>query len=180
MLEYIQKKYEFTNYQTAQLRYFFLTIFGELSKLLILAVIFHDKLSVFIWAVFILHLARSSSGGIHCKTYWGCFFLSLIYMFLSIELLPMVPINKFFEMTGLLACIVISYHIGPITSGLHPVLSDKVCMKLKNKLVILIFTFYIMLYIMPQNQYMTVGFWVIILNTLQLTVAKLRIKGGAT
>lgn len=177
MLDFIQMKYGFTDYQTAQLRYFFLTVFGELSKLIIMSFLFREKIGLFIWAVFILRLTRSASGGLHCKTYWGCFFLSLIYMFLAIELLPLLPVNKFCQMVGLFICIVLSHHIGPITSSLHPVLSEEVSAKLKNKLVTVIFIFYIILFIMPQNQYMTVGFWVIILNTLQLTVAKLIIKG---
>lgn len=177
MLVLIQKKYGFTDFQIAQLRYFFLTVFGELSKLIIMGFLFREKIGLFIWAVFILRLTRSASGGLHCKTYWGCFFLSLLYMFSAIELLPLVPVNKFQQMSGLLICIVLSHHIGPITSALHPVLSDEISLKLKNKLIIVIFIFYLLLFIMPQNPYMTVGFWVIILNTLQLTVAKLFIKG---
>lgn len=177
MLEFIQKKYKFTDFQTAQLRYFFLTVFGELSKLIIMGFLFREKLALFIWAVFILRLTRSASGGLHCKTYWGCFLLSLLYMFSAIELLPLVPVDKFWQMAGLLICIIVSHHIGPVTSALHPVLSEEVSTKLKYKLVTVIFIFYLLLFIMPQNPYMTVGFWVIILNTMQLTVAKFTIKG---
>lgn len=185
MMKFFQKKFAFTDYQMAQLRYFFLTFFGELSKLLILGFLFRNKLLIFIWAVVILHLTRSSVGGIHCKTYWGCFFMSLVYLTLAIELLPLLPVNKFFQMAGLIACIMVSHHIGPVTSELHPVLPERICTRLKNKIVVLIFTYYILLYIMPRNPYITVGFWVIILNTLQLVAAKmmktskLQLKGGA-
>lgn len=184
MMQYIQKKFGFSNYQMAQLQYFFLTFFGELSKLLMLGFLFRNKISLFFWAVFILHLTRSSLGGLHCKTYWGCFFLSLVYLTLAIEILPLLPVNKFFQMTVLTVCIMVSHHIGPVTSDLHPILSNGVCAKLKNKIVVISFLYYILLYIMPQNQYITVGFWVIILNTLQLVIAKmmktskLQVKGG--
>ncbi|MCM1466745.1 MAG: accessory gene regulator B family protein [Alistipes sp.] len=186
MMKYIQEKFEFTDYQMAQLRYFFLTFFGELSKLLILGFLFRKNLPVFIWAVFILHLTRSSLGGIHCKTYWGCFLMSLIYLTLAIEILPRIPVNKFYQMAGLLVCIVLSHHIGPVTSRLHPVLPERVCSRLKIKIITILFIYYILLYIMPESQYITVGFWVIILNTLQLTIARmmkpseLQVKGGAT
>lgn len=177
MLELIQTKYEFTDFQIAQLRYFFLTVFGELSKLILMGFLFREKIGLYIWAVILLRLTRSASGGLHCKTYWGCFFLSLLYMFSAIELLPLLPVNKFWQMTGLFICIMVSHHIGPITSAKHPALSGEVQMKLRMKLVTVIFIFYIFLYIMPQNRYMTVGFWVIILNTLQLIIAKIKIKG---
>ncbi len=180
VLNIIQTKYGFTDFQIAQLRYFFLTVSGEISKLVILWFLFREKTELFIFAVLILRLTRSASGGLHCKTYWGCFFLSFLYMLCAIELLPLLPVKKFWQMTGLIFCIVISYQIGPVTSALHPVLSGEVRSKLKNKLVIVIFIFYIFLFIMPENQYITVGFWVIILNTLQLIIAKLLIKGGTS
>lgn len=185
MLTYIQKKFDFSDYQIAQLRYFFLTFFGELSKLVMLGFLFRKHLLLFIWAVFILHLTRSSLGGMHCKTYWGCFFMSLMYLTLAIEVLPRISVNKFFQMTALIVCIMVSHHIGPITSKLHPVLSERVCTKLKIKICVIFFIYYILLYIMPENQYITVGFWVIILNTIQLVAAqlakpsKLQVKGGA-
>lgn len=185
MLDYIQKKFDFSDYQTAQLRYFFLTFFGELSKLVMLGFLFRKNLSLFIWAVFILHLIRSSLGGIHCKTYWGCFLMSLAYLILAIEILPHLPVNKFLQMAALIACIMLSHHIGPVTSKLHPVLSERVCAKLKIKVSVVLFIYYILLYIMPENQYVTVGFWVIILSIMQLVVAKLtqtsklQLKGGA-
>lgn len=187
MLNYIQKKFDFSDYQTAQLRYFFLTVFGELSKLAMLGFLFRRNLPLFIWAVFILHLTRSSLGGMHCKTYWGCFFMSLVYLTLAIEILPNLSVNKFFQMAALIVCIMLSHHIGPITSKLHPVLSERVCAKLKIKVSIILFIYYILLYIMPENQYVTVGFWVIILNTMQLVIAQMmktsrlqfKFKGGA-
>lgn len=78
----------------------------------------------------------------------------------------------------LLMCIVITYHIGPVTSSFRPTPSESVCKRQKNKLFMIIFLFLITLYILPENPYITTGYWVIILNTCQLLLAKILKKEG--
>lgn len=178
MLELIKKNYGFTDYQMAQLKYFFLTVFSEISKLFLISLCFLDLIPMFIWTIFIFQIIRSSCGGLHCKTYWGCFFVSLSYMLLAIRILPLIPMDKLFQMITLLLCIIITYHIGPLTSVLHPTLTDSVCQQLKNKVFMTIFIYLIILYILPENPYITTGYWVIILNTCQLILAKILKKEG--
>lgn len=178
MLERIQKAYDFTDYQMAQLKYFFLSLFSELSKLFLIGLCFLDNILLYIWAIFIFQLLRSSCGGLHCKTYFGCLGVSLSYMLLAIRILPYVPNNKVLQLIALLLCIIITYHIGPLTSIFHPTLSDAVCKHLKNKVFLIIFVFLIILYILPTNPYTTTGYWVIILNTCQLVLAKIQKKEG--
>lgn len=178
MLDLIKKTYGFTDYQIAQLKYFFLTIFSELSKLFLISLCFLDNIVLFIWTIIIFQIVRSSIGGLHCKTYWGCFFVSLGYMILAIRILPLIPVDKLLQMLTLLLCIIVTYHIGPLTSVFHPTLSEEVCKRLKNKVFMTIFIFLIILYILPENPYMTTGYWVIILNTCQLVLAKILKKEG--
>lgn len=176
MLELIKKNYDFSDYQIAQLRFFFLSMFSEISKMLLISLFFIDKLPLYIWTIIIFQVFRSSCGGLHCKTYWGCFFVSLGYMLLSIRILPLIPTDKLFQIVSLFLCIIVSYRIGPLTSVLHPVLTDEVNAHLKNRVFFLIFIYLTILYIVPQNPYLTVGYWVIILNTLQLVAAKIQKK----
>ena len=176
MFESIKKTYDFSDYQIAQLRFFFLSMFSEISKLLLISLFFIDRLPLFIWTIIIFQVFRSSCGGLHCKTYWGCFFVSLGYMILSIRILPLIPTDKLFQIVTLFLCIIVSYRIGPLTSVLHPVLSEAVNIRLKNRVFFLIFIYLTILYIVPQNPYLVVGYWVIILNTLQLIAAKIQKK----
>ncbi len=178
MLELIQKNYGFTDYQMAQLRFFFLTMFSELSKLFLIGLCFIDVLGLFIWANLVFQLLRSFCGGLHCKTYLSCFFVSLGYMILAIRILPLIPMTKVVQMIVLLICIIITYHIGPLTSVFHPVLSESVSRHLKNKSFFIIFLYFIILYILPSNPYIVTGYWVIILNTCQLILAKIQKKEG--
>ncbi len=178
MLELIKKNYGFTDYQIAQLKFFFLTLFSEISKLLLISLCFLDDIPLFICTLFIFQILRSSCGGLHCKTYLGCFAVSLGYMIFAIRILPLIPMDKLFQMITLLLCIIITYHIGPLTSVFHPTLSESVCSHLKNKVFMIIFVFLIILYILPENAYTTTGYWVIILNTCQLLLAKILKKEG--
>ena len=176
MLELIKKTYDFSDYQIAQLRFFFLSMFSEISKLFLISLFFIDRLPLYIWTIVIFQVFRSSCGGLHCKTYWGCFFVSLGYMLLAIRILPLIPVDKLFQIVTLFLCLVVSSRIGPLTSILHPVLSESVNTRLKTRVLFLILVYLAFLYIIPQNPYLLVGYWVIILNTLQLVAARLRKK----
>lgn len=178
MPEFIKKSYGFTDYQMAQLRFFFLSMLSELSKLFLIGLCFLDVFGLFVWALFIFQLLRASCGGLHCRTYRGCFAVSLGYMVLAIRILPLFSTDKLWQMITLLVCIIITYHIGPLTSVFHPVLTDSVNTRLRHKSFFIIFLYLVVLYILPENPYSAVGYWVIILNTCQLVLAKLLKKEG--
>ena len=178
MLELIKESYGFTDYQIAQLKYLFLTIFSEISKFLIIGLFFLDNIKLYICTILLFLILRSNNGGLHCKTYLSCFVVSLSYIFLSIRVLPLIPTFKVLQMLTLLLCIIITYHIGPIVSSYRPIPTESVCRRQKNKLFMIIFIFLITLYILPENPYTTTGYWVIILNTCQLILAKLLKKEG--
>ena len=83
MNEFLKKQYQFTDYQIAQLQYVWKTLASEISKLLIMGIIFSDRLGIYAVAVTIMVLLRTATGGLHCKKYISCFLVSFSYMFLS-------------------------------------------------------------------------------------------------
>lgn len=177
MKNLLKTYYQFTDYQIAQLHHLSKTIFSEISKLLIMGIFFRNELDIFCAAIITLWLLRISTGGIHCKTYISCFLLSFTYMFISIRLLPLIPINKLFQMILLFVCIQVNYRIGPVTSDIHLPLTQKYIKKGRLNAFVIIFFFLVITYIIPENKYITACFWIIILHTLQLIIAKIRKKG---
>lgn len=173
MHDFLKKQYDFTDYQIAQLKYLFKTVTAEVSKLLIMAFLFREQLGLYFFAVTIMLLLRTSTGGMHCKTYWSCFAVSIGYMFLSIRVLPLITINKLFQMILLFACMLINYHIGPVTSAVHAELSYSVSKRVRIQAFLIIFFYITLTYILPESIYVTTGFWVVILHTLQLIAAKI-------
>ena len=98
MSEFLKAQYDFSDYQVAQLKFFGKTFAAEISKLLIMALIFSDRIGMYFFAVTIMLLLRVSTGGLHCKTYLSCFLVSFAYMFLSLMVMPAIPINKVFQL----------------------------------------------------------------------------------
>jgi len=70
-----------------------------------------------------------------------------------------------------------TYYVGPVTSTIHVPLRDGLVKRVKIQAFLFIFFFIVVTYIVPENPYITEGFWVIILNTLQLFAARIIKKG---
>lgn len=178
MREFLKREYQFSDFQIAQLGYLWKTVSSELSKLLIMGIIFKDMLGVYAFAVVVMMLLRSATGGLHCRKYISCFLVSLTYMFLSLVVLPVIPVNKLLQMILLFACILCNYYIGPVTSEFRRPMSEKLIHRVRGQAFVIIFFYLVLMYITPENPYITAGFWVIILHTMQLIAAKLlKMKG---
>lgn len=176
---YLKSTYELSNYQIAQIFFLFKTIFSEVSKILIMGFLFHEKLPLYIFALFVLIFLRSFMGGIHFYTYLKCLVGSALYLGFSIYILPNIPIELYLQIILLLLSILICNYIGPVTSIYRPESCKRhfaLCKKLATTFILL---YILILYIMPENNpYLCVGFWVIMLHSLQLIIAKIRMKGG--
>lgn len=182
MHDFLKEQYQFSDYQIALLEFFGKTVSSEISKLLIMGFIFRDVLGLYLFAVTVMSLLRISTGGFHCNTYFSCLFFSIGYMFTSMMLLPLIPVNKLLQMILLFACILINYYIGPITSEKHCPITAQTVKRVRIQSFIIIFFYLTLTYIVPESPYITVGFWVIIMHTLQLFVARVITfaKGGRT
>lgn len=180
-MEYVKtvmkNKYDLSNYQIAQLGFLFKSLFSEFSKMLIMGILFHDKLPDYFFALFIMLFLRCTMGGLHFYTYAGCLMTSILYVWLSIFPLPSILLPQYLQIILLLFCILICNYIGPITSKYRPVECEKHFANCKRFITKFIFFYTLLLYIIPNNRYLYIGFWVIILHSLQLIVAKIRKKG---
>ncbi len=178
MHEFLKTQYQFTDYQIAQLAFTFKTIASELSKLLIMGIIFRNDLGRYVWAVAVMLLLRTSTGGLHCKKYITCFLVSFSYMFLALMVMPFIEVNKIFQLVSLFLCMLCNYYIGPVTSKVHRPLNEGCIKRVKIQAFIIIFLYLTLTYIMPESPSIIAGFWVIVLHTLQLIVAKILKKKG--
>ena len=178
MRELLKTQYEFSDFQIAQLNYLWKMFISEFSKLLIMGIIFRNILGIYIFAVVVMLLLRFSTGGLHCHTYLSCFLVSFTYIFLALAVLPVIPVNKLLQMILLFACILCNYYIGPVTSKFRRPPSEKMIKRVRGQAFVIIFFYLTFTYITPENPYITAGFWVIILHTMQLVAAKLiNVKG---
>lgn len=171
---YLKKEFQYTDYQIGQLRYLYEVIVSELSKLIIMGIFFAilNQFSYYCFAVVVLLLLRTSTGGLHFNKYSSCFLFTLGFFFTAVVVLPhYLQTSRIIQLILLLACILINYYIGPIVSSRRKAPTQKLITKSRIDSFLVVFLYMMIVYIIPSNHYITVGFWVIILQTLQLIAA---------
>lgn len=178
---HLKNTYNLSNYQIAQISFLFKTILSETSKILIMGVLFREQLPLYLFALFVMIILRSFMGGLHFYTYLNCLFGSVLYLGLVIYILPLIPISLYSQMLLLLLSILICNEIGPVTSKYRPGSCKRHFTRCKRVVTVFILCYAIvMIRFSDNNPYFRVGFWVIILHSLQLIIAKLQTKGGET
>lgn len=181
----IQETYRYTDYEMAIIKYSVTALFSEVSKIIILGTLFTiiGKLDLFLVSSILLILLRLNGGGYHCKHYTTCLLLTMAVLFVAIVVLPLITIPNYSIVLILLtACLFITYYIGPVPSPFRPEPDYLLIKQCNNKSFLTIFFFIIIVSIFNSNTlvqpYLNVGFWTIILHTLQLIIAKVLRKGG--
>lgn len=177
--QHVKDNYHLSSYQIAQISFLFKTLFSEVSKILIMGIAFRDQLSLYFFALFVMILLRSCMGGLHFYTYPGCLAVSVLYLWLAVYMLPLFPVTIYIKLILLLLCALTGNLIGPVISKYRPESCRKHFTQCRQFSTIFILFYALILYIMPEtSQYLSVGFWVIILHSLQLIAAKIRMRGG--
>lgn len=177
---YINSIPDLSKTDKARLTYIISCIIYEGSKILLFLAFFFciHKLDGFIYSLIILLPLRIISGGLHFKHYTACLLFSFLYFYVvNVLLMPFrLPLTISFIL--LTVCAVINYKIGPITSNSRPQLQPEEIRK--GKLNIFIATCYdlILTILFFDSAISTVGFWTIVLHTLQLVLAFWKKKRG--
>lgn len=174
----LQVELQYTDFQIQQIEYVLLTLLSEISKLFVFFVFFANisKLPELMISLISLLSVRIFTGGIHLKHYISCLLLSFGILFASICILPhLINLNAFGIILILFICIITIYLIGPVPSSQRPTLSknQKKSGSLKAAASILIYMSIILIF--PDNQYLHIGFWSILLQTIQLGLAKINL-----
>lgn len=184
LLSKIQQMYGYSDYEIAVIKYSITALFSELSKIIILCVFYTiiGKINLFIVFSIILIFLRLNGGGYHCKHYTTCLLLTAIISTSAIVFLPLIHIQNYtYVLLALTICLFINYLVGPVPSPFRPKPNSLLIKKCNNKSFITIFVFIIIVSIFNSNSmiqpYLNVGFWTIILHTLQLIIAKILKKG---
>lgn len=170
---YLKDTYNYSDYDIQLFKYYIKCILFDLSKLIPLAIFFavFGYALEYLVAVIVLFLVRTSTGGLHFKHYISCLTFTAVFFIIGIIILPDICTNSSLMLISLLLCMIITNYIGPIVSCYRETPSGLLIKKSKRNVSIIIFLYCILVFIIPNNHYITIGFWVIILQTLQLSFA---------
>lgn len=164
----------------AKLDYFLSCIVYEGSKIILFLLFFAitHHLKGFLYSMLILLPLRIISGGLHFRHYLSCLAFSFGYFYLVN--VPLMNIMPTFEITllTLFICILINCLIGPVVSSSRPALTlDKIQ---RGRFYIFLATVYdtVLTVLFCETVLAPIGFWTIVLHSVQLIIGNLRKKRG--
>lgn len=172
---FIDENMDISERDKAMLLFSINCIFYDVSKLLLFILIFTllHKLDVFFFALVILMPLRLISGGLHFKHYSSCLLFSLGYFLLVTIPLADVIVPLWSMIFSLLLCTVINVALSPIRSASRPPLPESEIIKCKKKTLLATGFGILLLIVFSRTKFLPVGYWTILLHSVQLIIAKL-------
>lgn len=165
---------EVDGYESKQLRYMIEAITSEVSKTIILTIVFAGfaQLQPYLFAVIALMLIRPFTGGLHFKTYKGCLAFTFVFFMTSVLLFNILTMSVIIYSAIALCAVTITWLIGPIQSKNRPKLKNDGIKRMQRFSTLLILTHYVLYLVFPDTGYLIMSGWVIMLQFIQLTIAK--------
>lgn len=161
------------------MRYAMLSVFSETIKLLLFLVLFLllDKLFAFGLILLVLFPIRWASGGVHARTFWGCFSASLLWLLFLVYVPPYLPMNLLLQALLLFLALLSIRHI-PYTPAFRPITRQRTIRILRYCYLVLVCLWILVFNIadMPAA-YTRIVFYAILLQVLQLFIPHTQ-KGG--
>lgn len=181
----LQTECDYTDFQMQQIRYILLSLASEASKFLILLIFFKhiSKTLEMLISIIALLSVRLFMGGIHFKHYLPCLLFTFGIFYSGICILPFyVHLNVAAVLTVLNLCILLNYLTGPVLSSYRIPLTKAQKRSSSIKASTSILLYIIIIFVFQENDYLYTGFWMIVLQTFQLIIAKTIIftKGNHT
>lgn len=176
----LQRDFGFTNKERNQIHYILSAIWSDGSKLVIMGIFFFitGRLLEYIIATTILWLFRTNSGGIHFKHYSSCFAFSFFLMVMCILVMPQfVIVNKAIINISLIFFAIIVAIIKPVRAVGRPAVTHSSNMHFKFSIWKYLFLYLLLTYVSDVNNYLIVGYWIIVFQLTQLIIANI-IKSG--
>lgn len=178
LYEKIQMTYGFSDHDIQLIRYTLSALKCELSKLLVLGIVFSLAGLFPEYAVMMLTLVpiRRYGGGIHFNHYSSCFLFTALFFVLPV-LLNEIVLPHAAQLTVLGLCTVTTLAVGPVTAqNRAPMARNKYQLfrLISAGLLLIWFLLFAFVKVFP---YANLCFWVIALQTIQLICAKIVRKG---
>ena len=117
---------------------------------------------------------RNFFGGLHCKRYASCFSFTFAFSSAGIVLSHLIVLNNKFQISLLAVIILISATTKPVTSASRPPLSAKLETIYRCCGMTILFIYFALFLTTQTFPYRNLCFWVIVLQTMQLTAASLK------
>lgn len=165
-----------TEYEKKMIEYYRKCFISEFSKICIFFLIFLllGLIPEYLIALFALIILRGNGGGLHFNHYISCLIVSFAFLYISIILSIYVVPSRPGMFISLPLCILIGYHLVPITSSNRPPATSEQVTKSKRCTLIVLLAFSLLICICPGTKFIYICYWTIILHILQLIIAHIK------
>lgn len=173
MWDYIFKNYELTNEEKTKIRYVLTSLLYDISKILILGIIFYltGHLIEYSVCTLIMIFIRPGIGGIHFKHYITCFLFSFFIIGCSVFLSDYLDISKSFCLILLTVSMIIFSLTEPVETAGRKKPDSSVRLKLHVTSIVKIALYLLAVYILPFSRPLAAGSFLLGFLSLQLTFA---------
>ena len=175
LASYYQKHNIMSSQMIEYMEYSLHSILNEGAKIVIYTVLFSilGTVQLFGFTLLLLLPIRWCSGGVHARTFWGCFFASLIMFLFLIYLSPLLPSPT---SSALIVLWIMSIgalpHI-PYTPAFRPITKHRTICILRCFYIIAMSIWLVIFEIaaLPET-YVSIGFYTLLFQTAQLWIPK--------
>lgn len=173
IVNYLEKEFELSEIDRAKVKYSLDVLFIDISKLLILLIIFSilGKAKELIYSVLALSTIRPFTGGLHFKTYLGCLLFTSVFFSSVIVLNNIVPLSDlsvFFIAFSFITVLCVA----PMTHKNRPYYSKNKNNQFKFFGLVVISIHFFSYLLAKENPYLNISIWVIMLQSIQLLIRK--------
>ncbi len=158
----------------------FKCIIYDFSKFIIISIFFAfaELFKEFLFASMISIPLRIYSGGLHFKHYLSCFLFSFGYFLLLIYGFSFISLPIYLSTILMVFCFIINFCLSPIQSASRPPLPAAELQRTKQKTILISLYCMLIILLFYETPLASVGYWTILLHSMQLIIAKLIKKGG--
>lgn len=125
-----------------------------------------------IYSFLTLSMLRPYTGGIHFKTYRGCFAFSGMFFIVTIFLASNIDLNNTTATIIFLLSLLIIALLAPVPAKTRPVYSPRKVFQFRLISGFIVSFHFILYFIVPQNPYIISSIWVIALQCIQILIGK--------
>lgn len=172
---YFEYEFNLSSIDSIKLRYSMEVIFNEVSKLIMLLILFSilGFTTDFIYSVIALLFIRPFTGGLHLKSYADCFIFTVFFFSVSLFLKNNIILGSHSLLLLLMFSFFIILLFAPIVGNNRPIYSNKKLLKFKFiGVAILMIHFFIAYSFSNKHPYIINSTWVFALQSIQLLIAK--------
>lgn len=158
----------------------FKCIIYDFSKFIIISIFFAfaGLFKEFLFASMISIPLRIYSGGLHFKHYLSCFLFSFGYFLLLVYGFSFISLPIYLSTILMVFCSIINFYLSPIQSASRPPLPIAELQRVKQKTVLISLYCMLIILLFYHTPLASVGYWTILLHSMQLIIAKLIKKDG--